>query len=215
MERIFAIGDIHGCITMLEELVALLPLDKDADRLLFIGDYIDRGMHSKEVVDCIIDLKQRCKRVTCLLGNHEEMLMNYIEGQDKEAEYVFLRNGGTATVLSYGYRDDGNDRIIDVPPPHLEFFETLLPLYETDDYIFAHAGLRPGTDPAGQDRSDLLWIRGEFIHSSYDFGKTVVFGHTPFASPLLEDDKIGIDTGAVYGGNLTCIELPSRKIYQV
>lgn len=215
MERIFAIGDIHGCLTMLQELVSKLPLDGRTDRIIFIGDYIDRGAQSREVVDFIIDLKRRCKHVTCLLGNHEEMLMNYLEGHDEESRSIFFVNGGRATALSYGYRGGKGDEIIKVPRQHREFFKTLLPLYETEDYLFVHAGLRPGTDPARQDRRDLLWIRDEFIHSTFDFGKTVIFGHTPFSVPLMEDNKIGIDTGAVYGGNLTCIELPSRRIYQV
>ncbi|MDD5475039.1 MAG: metallophosphoesterase family protein [Syntrophales bacterium] len=215
MERIFAIGDIHGCFDMLEELLDMIPMDRRRDRLLFIGDYIDRGARSREVVDLIIDLKRRNKKVTCLMGNHEEMLMNYIDRPDEDSRTIFFQNGGRATATSYGYRGGKGDEIINVPQQHREFFKSLLPIYETEEYIFVHAGLRPKIEPSKQNRKDLLWIRNEFIHSSFDFGKTVVFGHTPFSYPFLEDHKIGIDTGAVYGGSLTCIELPSRVIYQV
>ena len=105
--------------------------------------------------------------------------------------------------------------VIEVPKDHMEFFTTLLPSYETEDYIFVHAGLRPGMPLAEQAKEDLLWIRYEFIRSSYNFGKTIVFGHTPLLEPLIERNKIGIDTGTVYGGPLTCVELPSQRIYQV
>ena len=98
---------------------------------------------------------------------------------------------------------------------HRSFLEALLPYYETEKYIFVHAGLRPGIPLADQSQHDLLWIRHEFINAEHDYEKTVVFGHTPFMIPLIDKNKIGIDTGAVYGGKLTCIEFPGLKIYQV
>lgn len=102
-----------------------------------------------------------------------------------------------------------------IPAEHLSFFESLLPYYETDQYLFVHAGLRPGATVACQSARDLQWIRREFIDSEDDFGKRVVFGHTHFNAPLVAENKIGIDTGAVYGGSLTCVELPALKFYQV
>jgi serine/threonine protein phosphatase 1 len=127
-----------------------------------------------------------------------------------------MHNGGMSTIISYGFTPGGKKHF-NIPDEHMEFFTTLQPYYVKDKYIFAHAGLRPGISMDKQDIDDLLWIRYEFINSRYDFGKTVIFGHTPlsFTAPLIDENKIGIDTGAVYGGKLTCIELPEKKIYQV
>jgi len=215
MEKIFAIGDIHGCLFKLEQLISLLRnrIDREKDTLLFIGDYIDRGPDPKGVVDFVLDLRNYFARAVFLLGNHEEMFLNYINGRN--GGYMFFMNGGDATAASYGSQDPQGRGVIEVPKDHMEFFTTLLPSYETEDYIFVHAGLRPGMPLAEQAKEDLLWIRYEFIRSSYNFGKTIVFGHTPLLEPLIERNKIGIDTGAVYGGPLTCVELPAQRIYQV
>jgi len=212
MDRIFAIGDIHGCLDKLKSLIARVPIDGDRDTLVFIGDYIDRGPDSKEVVECVLDLRRQINRVICLMGNHEDMLLNYVLHHKDGAMY--LSNGGEATAASYGYRHTLRGQTIDIPLHHMEFFTTLLPYYETEEFIFVHAGLRPGIPLREQSTHDMLWIRHEFMLSDWNFGKTVVFGHTPRDVPILEADKIGIDTGAVYGGNLTCIELPERIIYQ-
>lgn len=213
MEKIFAIGDIHGCREKLERLIALIDFDDRRDTLLFIGDYIDRGPDPKGVVDYVLDLTKRLSRVVCLMGNHEQMLLNYVtHGRDRD---LFLFNGGRATLDSYGVSSAAGREEVLLPGDHMEFFRSLLPWYETEDYIFVHAGLRPGVPLEAQGLEDLLWIRYEFIDSSYDFGKVVVFGHTHMARPLIEPARIGIDTGAVYGGLLTCIEFPRREIYQV
>ena len=102
------------------------------------------------------------------------------------------------------------------PPPadHLEFFRQLPVWYETAGFLFAHAGLRPGLPPTEQRPEDLLWIRGEFLDSDYDWGKPVVFGHTPWPVPLLTPTRIGLDTGCVYGGKLTCCDLFTRRCWQ-
>ncbi|MEA3470949.1 MAG: metallophosphoesterase family protein [Thermodesulfobacteriota bacterium] len=215
MEKIFAIGDIHGCLSKLKKMLSLLKntINREDDTLLFIGDYIDRGPDPKGVVDFVLDLRGKFSRSVFLLGNHEEIFLNYIN--HREDGYMFFMNGGDTTAASYGYKDTGDRGEVNVPEDHMEFFTTLLPYYETENYIFVHAGLRPGIPLTEQATEDLIWIRYEFIRSSYDFGKTVVFGHTPILEPLIEPNKIGIDTGAVYGGLLTCVELPSKKIYQV
>jgi serine/threonine protein phosphatase 1 len=103
---------------------------------------------------------------------------------------------------------------MDIPQTHIDFFSSLHLFYETDKFIFVHAGLKPGVPLAQQKKSDLLWIREEFINTDQSLEKTVVFGHTPFASPLVEKDRIGIDTGAAFGGKLTCVELTEMKFYQ-
>jgi serine/threonine protein phosphatase 1 len=213
MEKIFAVGDIHGCLEKLKELISLIELDEEKDTLVLIGDYIDRGPDAKGVVDYILDLKRSIEKVICLKGNHEEMLLNYVcHGRNRE---FFLLNGGRATINSYGQKDTEDGMEIDIPDDHMEFFKSLLPYYETEMNIFVHAGLKPGVPLEEQKREDLIWIRHEFIGSDYDFGKVVVFGHTPLMEPLIESNKIGIDTGAVYGRCLTCVELPQKKIYQV
>lgn len=213
MNKIFAIGDIHGCLEKLEDLMGKIAFHPHRDILVFIGDYIDRGHFSREVVDYLIGLQKSCEKVICLCGNHEQMFLNYLQGID---EALYLGNGGLATLESYGIllTDDVERRKAKIPKPHLKFFQSLLFYYETEHYIFVHAGLKPGRTLQEQAVEDLLWIRYDFIETDSDFSKTVVFGHTPMRNLWMDDNKIGIDTGAVYGGKLTCVELPSVKIYQ-
>ena len=213
MKRIFAIGDIHGCISNLKSIMDTIDIDAQNDALIFIGDYIDRGPDPKGVVDFVLELSGNIEHVICLLGNHEQMFLDYLHDKNVYKE-IFLINGGDHTISSYGVVDTADGVKVNVPENHMHFFRSLLPYYETDDYIFVHAGLRPNIPLEKQDIKDLITIRHEFIKSSYDFGKTVIFGHTPFPRPLIELNKIGIDTGAVYGGKLTCIELPEVRIYQ-
>ncbi|OGP88634.1 MAG: metallophosphatase [Deltaproteobacteria bacterium RBG_19FT_COMBO_43_11] len=214
MNRIFAIGDIHGCLEKLEDLIEVITANPKKDKLIFIGDYIDRGSFSREVVEHVIGLKNKFKNVICLLGNHEQMFLNYLEGVDEE---MYLYNGGKPTLSGYGIKssDPPDERKKKMPKTHLFFYRSLLPYYQTKDYLFIHAGLIPAVPLKKQTTYDLLWIRHEFIDSDYDFGKRVIFGHTPLSRPLVMENKIGIDTGAVYGGKLTCVELPALNIYQV
>lgn len=213
MKRIFAIGDIHGCISNLMSIMDTIDIDVQNDALIFIGDYIDRGPDPKGVVDFVLELREKIEHVICLLGNHELMFLDYLHDKNVYKK-MFLINGGDHTISSYGVVETAGKIRVDVPENHMDFFTSLLPYYETEDYIFVHAGLRPAIPLEKQDMEDLIWIRHEFINSSYDFGKTVVFGHTPLSQPLIDSNKIGIDTGAVYGGKLTCIELPKVRIYQ-
>jgi len=211
MERIFAVGDIHGCLDKLIELMDTVDIDPDKDTLVFIGDYIDRGTESKGVIDYLVELAGRNGRVVFLKGNHEQMLEFYLNETDK---LWFLANGGQETLDSY-LREDTPAGASLIPRAHLDFFENLRPCYETEAYIFVHAGLKANIPFAKQDEWDMLWIRDDFIFSDFDFGKVVVFGHTPFYEPMVLDNKIGIDTGAVYGNKLTCVELPAMKFYSV
>jgi len=211
MERIFAVGDIHGCRSRLEELLGRLELDPDRDTVVFLGDYIDRGPDSRGVVETILDLRRRLPRVVCLMGNHERMFLDFLADPGEAA--VFLANGGGATLRSYSLRLEDRPGPGDLPEDHRRFFTSLSLWYETERYLFVHAGLRPGVPLAGQDPRDLLWIRGEFTRSSEPFGKTVIYGHTPLRQPFLDGTKIGIDTGAVFGGPLTCLELPAMRFH--
>jgi serine/threonine protein phosphatase 1 len=214
MNKIFAIGDIHGCLEKLQTLITNIDADPQNDTLIFIGDYIDRGKSSSEVVDYVIRLKSEYNKVVCLLGNHEYMLIRYLEGVDED---MYLENGGIATLHSYkiSRSDKLKNRKAKIPREHRQFFEALLPHYETENYIFVHAGLKPRLQLCEQTMHDLLWARHEFIDAEDDFGKVVIFGHTPLSDPLIMPNKIGIDTGAVFGGKLTCVELPAVKFHQV
>lgn len=204
MQKIFVVGDIHGCFDKLCALMDKIPLNFTRDQLIFIGDYIDRGPSSLEVVDYLIDLKKRWPATIFLKGNHEDMLEKYLDGSDR---FTYLLNGGQRTLDAY-LNLPNNPGEYPVPPAHLEFFKSLHRYYQTDDYIFVHAGLRKKVPLESQKTIDLFWIRDEFIYSEFDFGKRVIFGHTPFKEPLVHTNKIGIDTGAVYGNRLTCVQLP-------
>jgi serine/threonine protein phosphatase 1 len=209
VNRIFVIGDIHGCYERLKTLFKKLHI-KNNDMLIFLGDYIDRGTDSKKVVEEVINLKSQYHIIT-LLGNHEKMLLDIL--QKSLPIEMWLFNGGETTLLSYGIKKYNISSDL-FPPEHIEFFKSLLPYYEMGNYIFVHAGLKPNIPLGKQSIDDLVWIRDEFIYSDCDFGKVVVFGHTPLAEPLFLKNKIGIDTGAVYGGKLTCLVLPEKEIIQ-
>jgi serine/threonine protein phosphatase 1 len=210
--RILAIGDIHGCNRRLRQLLDQIEIDPHTDALVFVGDYLDRGPDVRGTIDTLLEIKETHPNTICLRGNHEAMFLDfYREGR---GEALFLYNSGLSTLDSYGLTLAEARTGRGFPESHLRFLASLPHFYEKGEYLFVHAGVRPGILLAEQSPEDLLWIRHEFIESDEDFGRTVVFGHTSLPEPLIEKNKIGIDTGAVYGGRLTCIELPSRKIYQ-
>jgi len=209
---IYVIGDIHGCLGHLERLLEEVNPDLSRDRLVFVGDYIDRGLCSRGVVEYLVRLKARHPgdRIICLKGNHEAMFLDFLTGKDRE---LFLFNGGRSTLREYWGENWQNLKELRLPPEHEIFFRELLPFYETPEYFFVHAGVKPGVPLHEQSEEDLLWIRGEFIMSFEDFGKKIVFGHTPFRAPLIMPNKLGIDTGAVYGNFLTCVKLPEEEFF--
>lgn len=209
MNRIFAIGDIHGCYDKLVRMLDIINADLDRDTLVFLGDYIDRGPQSHEVVSHLIELQQRHPGIVLLKGNHEEMLENYLHGVSR---LTYLANGGQQTIDSYIAAGGSPSKGL-IPETHLAFFKSLRLFYQTEHYIFVHAGLRDKVPLEKQAPEDLLWIRSRFIKSDYNFGKIIIFGHTPLPEPMVQSAKIGIDTGAVYGNKLTCIELPALKFY--
>ncbi|PWB80029.1 MAG: serine/threonine protein phosphatase [Candidatus Methylomirabilota bacterium] len=198
---IYAIGDIHGCLDPLRRLIAQIRLS-ETDEVIFLGDYIDRGPDSRGVMDYLLTLSGR---YTFLMGNHERMFLDFLQGKERA---LFLYNGGTATLDSYG-------GLRQIPAAHLAFLDRLRLYHETPEYFFVHAGIRPEIPLQAQDERDLLWIREEFYAYAGRFPKTVVFGHTPMREALIEADRIGIDTACVYGNKLTCLILPSRDVIQV
>jgi len=206
------IGDIHGCHDSLTRL--LQKVLHRADTLVFLGDYVDRGPQSKEVVATILSLCTTHPRVVPLMGNHDHLFLQYLTGGDSS---LFFQVGGLQTLASYGLSPTASREEItrQVPSEHVAFLRSLPLFWEDQHALYVHAGLQPGRHLSQQTAQWCLWAREAFLMSTYDFGKPVVFGHTVFAEPHLTADKIGIDTGAVYGGQLTALLLPGREMISV
>lgn len=212
--KIFAIGDIHGCLVKLRNLLDRLPYEPGRDRLVFLGDYINRGADTAKVLDLLCALRERDPGTITLLGNHEYLLLEYHRTGD-QALLPYLRKMGIDTTLkSYGVHTGFGLQPLDfMPAAHLAFIKGLKLYWETADYIFVHAGLEAGLPLAAQDASSCCESRDSFITSNHDFGKKVIFGHTEFELPLVTARKIGIDTGAGHGNLLTAVELPGENFY--
>ena len=223
---LYAFGDIHGELEKLDELIEEIPLEP-GDRLVFLGDYIDRGPDSPGVIDRLIELQQRFD-CTFLLGNHESMLMDFLGWTDSAyfGGDAFLMNGGDRTLAEYGYfdRETADRESFRLPKAHEDFLLSLKLSHLEGDYLFVHAGLNQDQLLCGDlnfamrksKPVDVLWNRtvGDLPH---DLGVTIVYGHTPsedFGVRWNAPFSIGVDTGAVYGGPLTAIRLPDEKIYQ-
>ena len=214
-KRLIAVGDIHGQFDMLRELMGKIKPSQN-DLFVFIGDYIDRGDKSKEVLDFLIDFSQKYSAVF-LKGNHEDMLLDVL-GLDENAinGASYERNGGKFTALSYGNKDSTvNDLAHLIPKEHLQFIKDTKIFFETEHYFFSHGGVMPGVPFAEQKREVMLWIRYQFIYYPTGLNKIVVFGHSPQPKVLIENDKIGIDTGAGYFKKLSAIDLFTKEIFQV
>jgi len=214
MNRTLVIGDIHGCRQELLALLERVNAEPLHDRLIFLGDYVDRGPDSRGVIEEVLALRRQFSKVVTLKGNHEEVLLSYLAGRDRD---FYLSIGGRETLLSYGCVEPfAPDCALNIPESHQSFLYSLLPYWEDEEYIYVHAGLRPGVHLSQQGPEWLYWAAGRRFESQrYDFGKTVVFGHSFVSTPLIENGKVGIDTGAVYGGSLTCLVLPGMKFVQV
>lgn len=210
--KVFAIGDIHGCNNELQKLLKKLPLDQNST-LVFLGDYVDRGPDSKGVLQTIIEL-QNDYNVVALLGNHEAMMLEFIKDPSSALAGFFILNGGSATLASYVTH--GNH--YQFPEAHLHFLENLPLTYETDSHFFVHAGV-PNQKLKKMDpslhRNDLLWIRRPFLESTFNWEKVIVHGHTPSHEIERTQRRINLDTGCVYNGTLSAMEVHSQQIYQV
>lgn len=214
IEKIFVIGDIHGCKKELDTLISRLPLKKD-DTIIFLGDYIDRGRDSKGVIESIIELSKSYNLVT-LKGNHEQMFLDFFDNKNTPEAGAFLYNGGTATLASYS----DNVGKYDFPKSHIDFLKNLKIFHETSDYFFVHAGipdislkqLKENMEPHFEE---MLWLRETFLKSSFDWNKTIIHGHTPVLNPTITPKRINVDTGCVFEGKLTAIELPENIIYSI
>jgi serine/threonine protein phosphatase 1 len=218
---IYAIGDIHGCLSALTNLMAQLPL-KPEDELVFLGDYIDRGPESKGVLDFLIANKKPNWRF--LRGNHEQLMLAWLATPNVSTSANWRLNGGQQTLESYlpkekldavSSEEAHHLLLFCIPDAHLEFLNKALLTYETPDFFFSHAGINLDNPLNAQEPEDLLWIRRKFIQDARPTPKLVIYGHTPVKEIDLSKDRINLDTGCVYGGFLTAISLPDKKIYQV
>jgi serine/threonine protein phosphatase 1 len=165
------------------------------------------------VVETILNLKKICD-VVALKGNHEAMFLDFLERPDSPGAGIFVLNGGGATLANYALEDGS----IEIPVEHLEFFRNLKLTYQTPEYFFVHAGV-PDQPLATLDDIEhemaMLWSRYPFLNSSYEWEKLVIHGHTPVVEPEIRSNRVNLDTGCVYNGKLTALELPVKRIYQV
>lgn len=210
--RIFALGDIHGCMGKLEILLTRLPIDPERDTLVFLGDYINRGPESKQVIGFLCEVKERVRNTVFLMGNHEYQLLEYARTGDPESLRLLRPMGIEATLESYGNKEVRTLTDLSfLPDTHRELLEQMLPYYRLGSYLFIHAGIIPGEDLDSCPLDRLLTVRDIFLTYRGNLDATVVFGHTPFETPFVSHRKIGIDTGAVYGNLLTAVELPRLR----
>lgn len=221
--RVYAIGDIHGRIDLLRQLEQRIVDDAAArtelcaNLLVYLGDYVDRGLDSRQVLEHLSAAPPEGFDRVLLLGNHDQWFRSFIEGEPVGESW--LRFGGDATLLSYGvplaFDQPEESRLITaqvalagkVPAGHRALLQSLDLMLAMGDYLFVHAGIRPGVPLDKQAEHDVIWIREPFLSWGGDCGKVVVHGHTVEDVPMVRRNRIGIDTGACYNGNLTCLVL--------
>jgi serine/threonine protein phosphatase 1 len=222
--RIYAVGDIHGRADLLAQLFSRIDADLAAHHIersihVFLGDYVDRGPGSREVLDRLIDRAYSHESVF-LMGNHELIFLQFLH--DPALLKQWRQYGGLDTLMSYGLKVPFNANAEQLaalsaslesvmPAEHCRFLEELKPSFECGSFFFAHAGVRPGVPLENQRMDDLLWIREEFLQYEGGFGKIVVHGHTPAPEPEVRVNRINIDTGAYATGRLTCLILEADQ----
>lgn len=235
---LYAVGDIHGRRDLLEKLVDLIAEDAAnlpdgiKPQIVFLGDYIDRGLQSRDVINYFTSGALDRFEPIYLMGNHEEALLRFLQEASFGSQWA--RYGGSETLYSYGLAPPNqraslnsheemsaardawtrvwNEFRARFPAEHLAFFQSLLPYYSAGDYLFVHAGLRPGVDLAAQSSRDMLWIRDEFLEDEAPFEQMVVHGHTPMDSVHYDNRRIGLDTGAFLTGRLTAARLTGTDV---
>lgn len=238
--RLYAVGDVHGCRGPLRQLLVDVARDADAAppadeiRLVFVGDYVDRGPDSAGVIDDLLALARdglpggRPVRLVTLMGNHEDYLLRFLKG-DLAAGPRWMMNGGAETLESYGVEPPATQHgeaalrasaeafARAVPEAHRRFYQALALSHEAGDYFFAHAGVHPDRPLDDQDPHDLIWIREPFLSDARELDRIVVHGHTPRERVEERVNRIGLDTGAVYGGRLTaaCFWGTERRYLQI
>jgi serine/threonine protein phosphatase 1 len=221
-QRIYAVGDIHGCADRLDAMHAAIAADL-AERpvaqalVIHLGDYIDRGPDSAGVLERLIAPFRAGSTpmpdVVNLMGNHEDMLLTAL-AEGRRAGDHWLHNGGGETLVSWGlnWRKGPAAWARDSPPRHLAFLRGLGVTHRAGGYVFVHAGLRPGVVLEAQSRHDMMWIREPFLSYEGALPGVVVHGHTPESTPIIRANRIGVDTGAVLGGALSCAVLEADRL---
>jgi serine/threonine protein phosphatase 1 len=232
-DLVYAVGDVHGRLDLLQTMVNHIAVDAHAIApgqkpvLVLLGDYIDRGPQSRQVIEFAIELGGRgVFELHCLKGNHEQAMLAFLD--DAATGPAWIAHGGAETLVSYGVQPPAvraeeeawalaqASFAAAVPPAHLAFLRSLESYFVVGDYLFVHAGVRPGVELHLQSESDMLWIRRDFLKSGRACEKVVVHGHTPSEQPHTGRWRIGIDTGAYATGLLTAVRLDrtARSILQ-
>ena len=223
--RVYAVGDVHGRADLLQQIFASIDADLKSRPIdltieIFLGDYIDRGPASSEVLDRLID-RHHSHPLFCLKGNHEAYMIEFLK--DPTILDGWSRYGGLQTLLSYGLTpslnidSDERTRLAvalnhALPEKHRHFLESLRTEITYGDFFFVHAGVRPGIPLGQQSEEDLLWIREDFLIHEERFEKIIVHGHTPVIEPEIHPNRINIDTGAFATGHLTCLVLEGQTL---
>ena len=222
--NIYAIGDIHGCLSELTYLnKKILTNDKfnvKEDLLIYLGDYIDRGLKSKQVIDQIIKLKNKQIKTIHLMGNHEELMIDFLFNKKNNIKN-WLNFGADQTFKSYdieivefikdGFEDNIIDRLRNVllkkmGSDHIDFLNNLELTYLTEKYLFVHAGIDPNKNFTEQTKKDYLWSRSsDFFHKDFKTEKTIIHGHTPEQNIVNHPYRVNIDTGCYFSGKLSCV----------
>jgi serine/threonine protein phosphatase 1 len=221
--RVYAIGDIHGRPDLVERIHELILQDMRTANpiarplVVYLGDYVDRGLHSREVIDTLLDRPLPGFEAVYLRGNHDQQLLDFLANPASGIDW--MRYGGDATLYSYGVRlprnmprdlhlEEMSRQLRDaIPTRHLAFYEGLGLMFDLGDFLFVHAGVHPEKPLEDQALEDVLWIREEFLESDFDLGKVIVHGHSVTRMPEVRMNRIGVDTGAVFSNALTCLVL--------
>ncbi|MEP4034687.1 metallophosphoesterase family protein [Roseibium polysiphoniae] len=222
--RYYVVGDIHGCADLLNQIQQQIsadliehPIDQAIE--VYLGDYIDRGPSSREVIENLASLPEDNRERICLMGNHESLLLNFLA--DPSVLNRWKQVGGLETLHSYGIErptDETDATTVQsslraaMPPHHLHFFRTLKTMHLNHGHAFVHAGVRPGVPLDGQSEEDCLWIRNEFLDYIGSFGARIIHGHTPQDKVDVRPNRINIDTGAYITGKLTCARINAAGI---
>jgi serine/threonine protein phosphatase 1 len=225
-KRAYAIGDVHGCFDLMMRLLGQIEEDvsKRSEKstfIVFLGDLIDRGAHSRHVVEHLIAAAPDFARIIFIKGNHEDSLVRGLTGEPNLLK-PWLEHGGYACAASYGVPQHvlagQTDEIIEhtlvsaIPSAHVRFLDSFVDSVVFGDYLMVHAGVRPGIELDAQRPRDMRWIRQEFLESREDFGKRVVHGHSVTEEVDFRANRIGVDTGAYLGNALSCIRIENEEV---
>ena len=229
--QVFAVGDIHGCkelLNVIHNKIIEASKNKEGEKLLiYLGDYIDRGTDIKGTIQTLIDFQPKNFTIVFLLGNHEQMLLDFMAAK-RNSLYIWLGNGGLETLESYGcdmnsYIDNamelkGEELIRKqftrlLPSAHKNFFNQLILNYEWGDYFFVHAGINPDLPIEKQEKETMLWTREKnFFNPKMTCSKIIVHGHTPVEKIEKYPFRINLDTGSFYSGKLSCLKIENGKL---